>query len=247
MKPAYEYCISFANDPQVILNEYIKGQEFSTEGLMVDGRFYMTGISERAFHYEKYKPLFVEIGDVMPTLLEASEVQACADLTHKAAIELGITNGIVKGDLIRGEDDGEFRVLELTPRLGGPRFGTEMIPLSNGTNILKAAIQQALGEKIDMELLRPKYHLGMVNRTIFAKPGRLKFISGLEAIKELPGYYDFKWWKAKSPKIGDVISAPQSMSDGPGYVIVTGSDRDEAIANADRIEAMIIFETEEEV
>ena len=179
----------------------------------------------------------------MPTLLSDVEVQYFSDVTEKAALALGIIDGVAKGDLIY-TDKKEVKVFEIAPRLGGPRFGTEMIPLSNGTNILRAAIQQALGENINLDYLKPKFNKGMVNRSIFPKPGEIKNINGLDKIHDLPGYYDFKWWGVKPLNVGDVIKKPENTSGGVGYIITPGVNRKEAIENADRIEKFIIIETE---
>ncbi|MFA6513882.1 MAG: ATP-grasp domain-containing protein [Patescibacteria group bacterium] len=243
LENAYNYCTGFAKSQDVIINEYIEGVEYSTEGLMVKGKYYMTGISERVFHYQKCKPLFVEIGDIMPTLLSEDEISKFSEVTEKAALALGITDGVAKGDLIY-TNKKEIKVFEITPRLGGPRFGTEMIPLSNGTDILRAAIQQALGEEINMDYLKIKFNRGMVNWSIFPNPGKIKSVRGLDEIKNMPGYYDFKWWGVRTLRIGDIIPKPENMCGGVGYIIATGQNREEAILNANNIEKKIIIETE---
>jgi len=243
LEGAYKYCSSAAGDSTIIVNEYLKGIEFSTEGLMVDGRLYLTAVSERVFNYQKYKPYFVEVGDIMPTLLSDDEVGKIKKLTEEATLALDITNGVVKGDIIY-TDDKQFYVLEITPRLGGPRFGTEMVPLSNGTNILKAAIQQALKEGINYDYLKPKTKNGMVNRTIFPSEGKITKIDGLDKIHSFPGFYDFKWWRSEPYREGEKVKSPTNMSEGLGYIIVTGKDRTEAIENADRIEKTIQIEIE---
>lgn len=243
LEESYSHCTSLSKSKGVVINEYVQGIEYSTEGLMIGSRYHLTGISERVFNYGKYKPLFVETGDIMPTLLSDDEIKRFADITEGAALALGITDGVTKGDLIY-TDEKEVKVFEIAPRLGGPRFGTEMIPLSNGTNILRAAIQQALGEDIDLEYLKPKFNRGMVNRSIFPKPGRINNVSGIDEVRNLPGYYDFKWCKARPLAIGDTVSIPISTLDGAGYIIASGANREEAIDNADRIEKSIIIETE---
>jgi biotin carboxylase len=230
-----------SDNQHIILNQFIKGTEYSTEGLMIDGAFHLTGISERVFRYEESKPYFVEIGDIMPVLLSEDLKKKCFNITQKAALALEIKNGVVKGDLIVNSK-GDVLVFEITPRLGGPRFGTEMIPLSNGTNILKAAIQQALGEKIDLQLLKPNKNYGMVSRNIFPAPGKITKIQGLEDIKLLPGYYDFKWLNYIPYKLNDIVESPEKLCAGVGYFIATGNNRKEAIANADRIEKKIVIE-----
>ena len=243
LRKAFEYCTGFSGDEEIVINEYFKGTEYSTEGLMIKNKFHMSGISEREFHYKKCKPFFVEIGDIMPTTLDARTIEICSNLTEKAAQALGINDGIVKGDLIYTEQK-KVKVFEITPRLGGPRFGTEMIPLSNGTNILRAAIQQALREEINLDYLKPKFRKGMVNWSIFPRPGIIKKIEGLDKIREFKGYYDFKWWGVKPLTVGDIIPKPENMCGGVAYFIATGSDRNEAIENAERIKKAIIIETE---
>lgn len=242
LEKAYSYSKSFSNNEDLIINEYVEGTEYSTEGLMIKDKFFLTGISERVFRYKEFAPFFVEVGDIMPVTLSEHEIDLFAKVTERAALSLGINNGVVKGDLIYTKFK-EIKVFEITPRLGGPRFGTEMVPLSNGTNILRAAIQQALGENINQEYLSAKFTKGMVNRSVFPKRGRIVKIDGLEEIKKMPGYYDFKWWHVNQ-NIGDIIGSPENMCGGVGYIIATGDNRDEAIMNADKIENRIAIITE---
>lgn len=237
---AYSYSSQFLdhNDRSIIVNEYIDGTEYSLEGLMIEGVLHKTGLSERVFNYSKYSPNFVEIGDVMPTNLNDSVIERFSKVVENAAKVLNIMNGVVKADLILNKEN-EVKIFEITPRLGGPRFGTEMIPLHNGTNILEAAIQQALGEKINMDYLTPKFSRGVVNRSIFPDEGIITNITGLEEIRHLLGFYDFKWWSISPLKVGDKISKPEYGCGEAGYIIVTGKNRNEALENADRIENAI--------
>jgi len=253
LNEAYNYSLGFLSESEnyiednrneyLIVNQFIRGTEYSTEGLMINSKFYPTGISERVFRYKESKPYFVEIGDVLPVKISKELQQRCFKITEEAALALSITDGIVKGDLVITPDE-KVLVFEITPRLGGPRFGTEIIPLSNGTNILEAALQQALYEEVDIKLLEPSSEKGVVTRYIFPETGRITNIEGLDKIKELPGYYDFKWLNYLPYKINDIVEAPEKLCAGVGYFIATGKDRDEAIYNADVIENTIKITTE---
>lgn len=238
---AYEHAMANSGTRTCVANEFIEGTEHSIEGLMIDREFHMTGFSDRNFKYEEYSPYFVEVGDTMPSALAKAEIDIMRRITEHAALALEITDGVVKGDLIRAAN-GAVYVLEITCRMGGPRFGTEMVPLSNGTSLLKAALQQCTGQSIDLTLLRPRYMRGMVNRSIFPQPGRVKSLEGLETIKKLPGFYDFKWWK-RPIEPGDIISRPDHGCGSVGYIIATGSNADEASKNADLIEQTIKITT----
>lgn len=239
----YKYVKTYAAGKKIIVNEYIRGSEHSTEGIMIEGELHLTAISDRVFKYSEYEPNFVEVGDIMPTILDANQQEELRFVTQKAALALGIYDGVVKGDIIVSISGGVF-VLELAARLGGPRFGTEMVPLSNGTCILRAAIQQALGEEIDLNLLKPKFSKGMVNRSIFPSPGIICNITGVEKIKHKIGYYDFKWW-SKELEPGDIIQPYENGCGNVAYFIATGDTRNVAISNADNIEADIVIKTRE--
>ena len=240
---AYKYAQSFTSKTEILLNEYILGTEHSTEGLMIKGKLYPTALSDRIFRYEESRPYFVEVGDIMPTALSPQQVTDMFHVTEYAARALGILNGIVKGDLVYEKLRGPM-VFEIAARLGGPRFGTEMVPLSNGTNILRAAIQQALEEEINLDYLKPTFNRGMVNRSIFPLSGRVISIAGLEEVKKLPGFYDFKWWSPDGLHVGDIIAPYENSCGEVGYLIATGETREAAIKNANQIESSIHIETE---
>lgn len=240
---AFEAACLLSRFREVILNEYLEGTEHSTEGLMIGGVFHPTALSDRDFLYRDARPYFVEIGDSMPSILTDDEQLKMFKITESAALSVGITDGVAKADLIRLRD-GSIKVLEVAARLGGPRFGTEMVPLSNGTDILKAAIQQAVGDPIDFDALRPKYSKGMVNRSLFPRPGIIRAIRGIDAARQLPGFYDFKWWTPDPPRVGDRIEDHKHLCGNVGYIIAQGTTRHDAVKNADRIEQTIVVETE---
>ena len=240
---SYYYTLSFYENVEkreIIVNEFIEGIEYSVEGLMINSKLFLTGISERIFEYEKYYPNFVEVGDVIPAGLTNSQEKRVKKIVEDAALALRINNGVVKADLIKSKT-GKFYVLELTPRLGGPRFGTEMIPLSNGTNLLKAYIQQLLNEEIDKNLLTPKYNKGVVNRSLLLNEGIISKVT-FNNLQNIEGFYDFKWWGIKPLKEGDVVTKPKFGCGSIGYIIACGGTRSEAIKNADKIEYSIKIE-----
>lgn len=220
----------------LLLEEFLEGIEYSAEGLMLGSQLWITGLSERVFDTSA-RPSFVEIGDIMPTLLTPEQKSEVHTICEKAAAALGILEGVVKFDLILYQD--RIHVLEVTPRLGGPRFGTEMIPLSNGTNILKAAIQHLLGEAVNTTLLQAQFERGMVAFSVFSPcGGTIRAIDGLDEIRNLQGFYDFKWWKGGGYRVGDRVTARKKL----GYYIVQAATRDEALALAQAVEERIRIE-----
>ena len=90
--------LAISKRKEILIEEYIDGIEYSAEGLMVGESFYMTGLSERIFDSIS-EPNFSEIGDIIPTTLSLSERNHIHDTCEKAAIALGINQGVIKYDL----------------------------------------------------------------------------------------------------------------------------------------------------
>src|SRR6266496_1741584 len=149
----------------VIVNEFIAGVEYSLEGYMSNGTLSTSGFSDREFLYEEFAPFFVERGDILPTVTPPSVQNRCRSIIERAAISLGINDSPVKSDILI-DGDGDIYVLELTPRMGGPRFGTEIVPLSNGTSLLRAVVAGAVGEPVDLKWLEPTARRGVVFRSL---------------------------------------------------------------------------------
>ena len=119
-RQAFAYAQKYSRSRTVVVNEFIHGPEHSSEGLMIDGRLHLTGLSDRMFRIREGQRTFVEIGDHLPTGLSSDRVRAVETVTERAALALGIRDGIVKGDIILDPQRGPM-VLELAARLGGPR------------------------------------------------------------------------------------------------------------------------------
>ncbi|WP_312451188.1 ATP-grasp domain-containing protein [Stutzerimonas nitrititolerans] len=219
------------------LEAYVSGTEYSVEGLVANGAFHLTGLSERVFLPE-YLPRFVERGDIIPTDIGLETIARIQKLCLQSIEALRIDMGAVKFDLKIDEDDNIF-VFEVTPRLGGPRFGTEMVPLANGTCILRALIAQACGQPISLSDLTPSKNEAVVAFNVFpSRSGRVTSVEGLTAALRQVGVYDFKWAKAGGLKPGDRVSLGHSY----GYYIVCGKTRTEALERATLFETNLRIE-----
>lgn len=224
---------TFSSEKRILIEEYVDGTEYSVEGLVIDGKFFPTALSERVFT-DDYLPEFCEIGDILPTVLSESTIKSIHSTCQKSAEALDIESGVLKFDIkISGE---LIYVFEVTPRLGGPRFGTEIVPLNNGTELLKAMVMQSLGVPVDTSLLTAKKSSGVVAFTVFAKAsGIIKAIKGLDNISSIAGFYDYKWWNLKGYGSGDKVKKGERLF----YYIVEGRDRKEAMDRAKQLESLV--------
>ena len=207
---------------EVMAEEYLPGLQISTETVMYQGKAYSPGFADR--NYEKlmaYAPNIIENGGWMPSSVTPEQRLAVEQLVERAGIALGVTDGVVKGDVVLTPDGP--KMIEMAARLSGGDFSESLIPLGCGVNIVEAAINIATGHKPDLQKLEPQFHLGVANRYFFPPAGRLIRIEGSELVQKQP-------WVKKLEfgyKPGDLIPQIKSHADRFGVFVVVGKNREE--------------------
>ena len=226
---AFRHSIKNSPSERLIIERYLDGPQLSTESIMLDGECYTSGFSDRNYEFlDKFFPHIIENGGDLPTLLNPKLKDEVNLIVKKAALSMGIENGIVKGDIVIYKN--KPYVIELAARLSGGYFCTHKIPLNSGVNIVGQAIKMAIGEKINEEDLIAKYNKPVSQRYFFPKTGRLEKINGLEMIASM----DFIVHLDIRLKIGDNIHPYCDHTSRAGMVITTGNSREEAIFNAEK-------------
>ncbi|HEY1836509.1 MAG TPA: ATP-grasp domain-containing protein [Rhizomicrobium sp.] len=212
---------------RVMVEQYLDGPQVSTESIVVNGRCFTPGFSDRNYEYlEKYAPFFIENGGDLPSHLP-QEIQAkVKKVVAQAAQALGITNGTIKGDVVVHND--EPYVIELAARLSGGFFCTREIPLNTGVDFVGAAIKVALGEVVSPDDLEPRAFTPVVQRYAFPNPGRVVEITGAEDAAKIPGIADV----IITAKPGDIIPPAGDKRPSGAMVLATGETRDAALAAA---------------
>ncbi|MFL0799150.1 MAG: ATP-grasp domain-containing protein [Agarilytica sp.] len=179
--------LALASDKQVILEEFIPGDQISIEGVVVDNTLHVTAIADRNYARNPYfYPLMVEDGGEMPTRHPQALIdKMCAEFS-RAVKALGIHTGPTKGDLIISQE-GDVYVIEVTSRLSGGGFCSRVVPRVNGINIVDATILLAVGRNVDISDLTPKFTKGMCHRYHFHRPGKIKSIKGFDSLIDREG------------------------------------------------------------
>jgi biotin carboxylase len=229
---------SHSPSERVIVEQYLEGPQVSTESVIVDGRCFTPGFSDRNYEFlDRYAPFFIENGGDLPSHLSA-EIQAkVKDVVARAAAALGIKNGTVKGDIVVHK--GEAYVIELAARLSGGFFCTREIPLNTGVDFIGAAIKVALGEPVDETELTPKYQHAVIQRYAFPKAGKVVGIRGEDAARAVPGIAEV----VVTARLGDVIPPAGDKRPSAAMVLASGETRELALKAANDALALIQVET----
>ncbi len=238
LSKAFMLARSHSPSERVMVEKYLSGPQVSTESIVINGRCFTLGFSDRNYEYlERYAPFFIENGGDLPSRLPEDVQAKVRDLVSRAASAMGITDGTVKGDIV--VHNGEPYVIELAARLSGGFFCTREIPLNTGVDFIGAAIRQALGEPVDESGLMPKHFLPVVQRYAFPKPGTVTKVSGAEDAGKIPGIADV----IVTARPGDVIPPAGDKRPSGAMVLASGNSRDAALKAANDALALIQIET----
>ncbi|MFB4421452.1 ATP-grasp domain-containing protein [Streptomyces sp. QL37] len=215
----------YAYDGPFLVEEYLRGPEYSVETLSADGRHQVVGITEKLLGPP---PLFVEVGHVHPAPLTQDRRQAVEELTTKFLTACGYRFGPAHTEVIwtqRGP-----RIVESQARLGGDRI-PRLVQLATGLDMEQAVFASLAGTTA--ELSEPT--ATAIVRFFTFPPGHVDGIRGPEAAARL-GHVDELTLRL-SP--GDTVPAVRDSKSRQGHVIVSGPSPEEAQARCAEVLASI--------
>lgn len=213
----YDYSYENARHGKVIIEEFLKGDEVSVEVMVVNGEVHVLQITDKL---TTGAPYFVEMGHSQPSCHSSEMKKAIKDLTVQACHAVGIDQGPAHVEIMVTERGPVM--IELGARMGGDNITTALVPLSTGIDMVKATIDVALGNLLDIE---PKYHCGSAIRYLEAPEGIIASIAGVEEAKQMPNVKDVIMTKA----VGDLSAPIHCSNDRIGSVITQAASAEDAV------------------
>ena len=220
----------WSNRRKVFLaEEYIDGDEFTVDGLIVNGNHY---------------PLCVSIKEMYPQNPNISRMQSYSyssdkydysilRKTNKFLVEsMGLSMGLTHAEY--KAHNGKYYLIEVGARGGGSNLSAKIVPFMSGIDNYEYLIKEALGEKVDENIVEKnefsdeKY---VVMRFFDFREGEVKSIIGIDYLINHPMLIDYQF----EIKPGDYLKPPKYGRLRPGHFIIGGIDKNKVIAEADRI------------
>ncbi len=137
----------------VIIEEYITGNEVSVETISWEGEHYILAITDKETTGEPY---FVELAHHQPSLLPESIINKIKFETIKSLDALSIKYGASHAEF-KITNEGEVFAIETGARMGGDFIGSDLVRLSTGFDFVKAVIDVALGKFEAPDILYQKF------------------------------------------------------------------------------------------
>lgn len=231
---------SRSNSPtsRVMLEEFLEGDQVSSESFILDGIAHTPGLADRNYEFlERFAPRVIENGGDLPSRIDARTRTEVNRVVQRAAASLGVVNGVIKGDIVIA--GGKVQIIEVATRLSGGYFCTHEIPFNTGVDFVGAALRMALGEVVRPADLRPTVDRPIVSRYLFPSPGTVTSISGVEHFQDHPDVLHLE----VRVNVGDQVAPLDSHPARAGVVLTTGSSREAAIALANEVTSGIRIQT----
>lgn len=218
---AAEAALAASRSKTGIVEEYIDGVEVSVEGFVVGGKFHAICLSEKT---RTPPPYLLDTEVHFPDSLSQAERSSVLALASDAVAACGLDNCPVHMEILRS-NKGPI-VVELAARGAGFRVFTNILPHVTGIDTVDVQLRLALGETVVISAKEPLK--GAVIAFLSPKPGKLKFIEGLDQAREVPGVQEAEVYI----ETGAVMGKLKCGADRIGHLIVFGENRQEAEEHA---------------
>lgn len=223
---------------EVLIEQELKGEEYSVDTVLYNGKLYPAGVSDRIFlPKEKYA---VHIGSRTPSLLPEIIQANMYEIMDRAARTLGVTNGAFKGDLLVDENN-KVRILEVTARTSGGFDSQVRKPLSFGIDILKATMDIASGLPLDPVDLVPKWVKWSSTISVIHGSGVIVDIQGLESLGKIRGVREIYF----RSKIGDTVKPLVHSAARTNQIVSSANTLEELLKIEDKVRETLVIKTKE--
>ncbi len=204
----------------ILIEEFIKGKEYSVEAIHYNGESHIIQITEKITSKPPYN---VELGHLQPAELSINCKSKIEELVRNIAHALGFENCPSHTE-IKINSKG-ITVIETSPRLGGDFITSTLVPLSTGINMEDLLIDISLGEKLPSGYYLPKFNKCSGIMYFKLPEGKIANILNLDGINIIDGIRTFSF----DLTIGDTINRITNSSNRYGYAIFQSNSRDELI------------------
>ncbi|MCX4775171.1 ATP-grasp domain-containing protein (plasmid) [Streptomyces sp. NBC_01260] len=197
----------------VLIEEYLRGPEFSVETLTAQGTHHLVGITSKR---KTPPPGFTEIAHVHPASLTEPDRAAVADLVVRFLDEAGYRFGPAHTEVILTADGP--RIVESQTRAPGDRIH-RAIALASGYDIEAAMFRALAGKPVQVNTA---HRVGCVS-FFQLPPGRLVSVEGLDDIRALPFVHELKFPFAP----GDTVPEIKNSGSRHGHVVIDAASEEE--------------------
>lgn len=221
---AVKEALQYTKKGNVLIEEFIEGQEHSIEGIHYNGEHHVIQFTEKTTTDFPYN---VEIAHIQPADISLQQQNEIKKLITQIGQTLGFGNCASHTEL-KINSRGIY-IIETSPRLGGDFISSTLVPLSTGINMEDILIDIATNNSLqhNWELRKLSKYSGI--KYFELSDGVLYKINGLENLNKIPGIE--QWYFGLKP--GEKVNKITNSLERFGYAIFQTNSKQE-LANSFR-------------
>ena len=225
----YEETLSWSNRrKEFLIEEYVGGDEFTIDGMVVNGKYYPMCISIKEMYNQNPNVSKMQTYSYYHPKYNYDEMrEANRQLIETAGIPFGLTHSEYKFD------KGRFYLIEAGARGGGSNLSGKIVPFMSGIDNYEYLIRQALGEAVKQPVFDKNYlgnHYSIMRFFDFGK-GKVKEVHGKDFLANISNMIDYQL----NIKPGDVLEDLKFGRMRPGHFIIGGNNMKELSKQMDDI------------
>lgn len=219
---------SFSRTREIIIEEFLDGQEISVEAFTFHGR---TSIVQFTKKYVTPFPRTVEMGHLQPAGLTGTQKREVTRIIETAIKAIGVDNSATHTE-VKMTSNGP-KIVEIGARLGGDFIASYLTKSSTGVSMDRAALHVALDQEPDLRKTGDSYSY---IRYLEIEPGKIvKEVLPQDDLRRREGLVFFRIFV----KPGDEIQQITHSALRPACLLVKGDSEAEVIELADKYEPML--------
>jgi phosphoribosylglycinamide synthetase, ATP-grasp (A) domain len=142
LEPAIKLALEESFSKEILIEEYILGDEYSIESISEKGIHKVLQITKK---YTTGAPNFIERGHIEPIEIDDELYKKIEQIILKSLDVLEVSNGASHSEIkILGDD---IKIVEIGARMGGDFIGSNLVKISTGIDYLELVINIALNKE----------------------------------------------------------------------------------------------------
>lgn len=143
LRGAYMRAYSESFSKAVLVEEFVRGREFSVESISWQGQHQILAITEK---FTTGAPRFIERAHLEPARVSSLLFKKISNVVMHALDSLEVEYGASHAE-VKVDENEAVRIIEIGARMGGGLIGSHLVQMSTGYDYLKAVIDVALGKE----------------------------------------------------------------------------------------------------
>ncbi|MFC2061376.1 ATP-grasp domain-containing protein [Elusimicrobiota bacterium] len=200
------------NPDYILVEEYMKGEEYSVEAFSKNGSINIIGITKK---YLGEKPAFMEVAHDFPARLDENREKELTDAVVLALNIIGLDWGPTHTEVkLTGEGP---RIIEINPRLAGGMI-PKLIKYSKGIDMILNTLKLVCGDEVDLEDQKKEENVS-IRFLVPAENGRVIGVNGIEEAGQIDNIEEIEIYEKKLEKFTHLKG---DFNDRLGHVIARG-------------------------